>query len=156
MTSDNVVRKIVTVNAPIEHVFEVFTQRFDSWWPRTHKTGKSDLKTAVLEGREGGRWYERGSDGTECEWGVVLAFAPPARLALSWHLNGSFQYDPDPQKASRVDVSFHAETEHRTRVELVHSGFERHGAEAEKVRQIVASDGGWPLLLDGFLAAAEA
>jgi len=29
------VRKSVVVNAPIAHAFKVFTERFDSWWPRT-------------------------------------------------------------------------------------------------------------------------
>jgi len=156
MSSNTSVSKTVIVNAPIEHAFEVFTQRFDSWWPRTHKIGKADLQTAVIEGREGGRWYECDVDGSECDWGRVLAYAPPSRIALSWHLTAGFRYEPDPARASRVDVSFHAETASRTRVELVHSQLDRHGEGWEKVRESVSSPGGWPLILEGFQQTAQA
>jgi len=148
------VRKTVTVNAPREHAFDVFTQHFDSWWPRTHKIGKAELASAVLEQKEGGRWYERGVDGSECEWGVVLAYVPPARVALSWHLNAKFQYDPDPAKASRLEVSFHAEGPTRTRVELVHSELDRHGEGWEKVRDSVGAPGGWTGILGEFAKTA--
>jgi uncharacterized protein YndB with AHSA1/START domain len=156
-SSSTSVSRTLTVNTPIEHAFEVFTKRFDSWWPRQHKIGKAELQEAVLEPREGGRWYERGVDGSECEWGVVLAYTPPSRVAVSWHLNGNFQYDPDPVKASRVEVTFHAEGPQRTRVEFVHSGLERHGEGWERVRDTVGSSpGGWNTLLDLFKARAEA
>jgi len=156
MNSETSVSKTVTVNAPREHVFDVFTKHLDSWWPRTHKIGKADLASAVLEPREGGRWYERGVDGSECEWGRVLAYVPPSRVAVSWHLNARFQYDPDPAKASRVEVSFHAESSTRTRVELVHSGLDRHGEGWEKVRDSVGSAGGWGDIIGQFAKQAEA
>jgi hypothetical protein len=34
-------RKSVIVNANVERAFRVFTDEFDSWWPRTHHIGKS-------------------------------------------------------------------------------------------------------------------
>jgi uncharacterized protein YndB with AHSA1/START domain len=149
------VTKTVTVNAPLPHVFEVFTQRFNTWWPRGHHIGKADLETAIIETHEGGRWYERGVDGSECEWGRVLAYTPPSRIALSWHLNANFQYDPDPARASRVEVSFHAETPTRTRVELVHSNLDRHGADWEKLRAGISGPGGWSGILDDFVRTAQ-
>jgi hypothetical protein len=80
------------------------------------------------EGRSGGRWFERGADGSKCEWGRVLAYAPPTHVAVSWHLGPAFAYDPDPAHASRVVVTFHEEGGGRTRVDLVHSDLDRHGA----------------------------
>ncbi len=61
------VRATVTVEAPAERAFDVFTRRFDAWWPRTHKLGAGDLAEGVLEPWGGGRWYERDTDGCECE-----------------------------------------------------------------------------------------
>jgi hypothetical protein len=60
MSPETSVRKSVVVNAPIAHAFKVFTERFDSWWPRTHHIGKVEPYTAIMEPREGGRWFERG------------------------------------------------------------------------------------------------
>ena len=146
------VRKSVVVKAPIEHAFKVFTERFDTWWPRTHHIGKVEPYTAILEARVGGRWFERGADGSECEWGRVLEYTPPRRVAVSWHLGPDYKYDPDPGKASRVEVSFHDEGNGKTRVELVHSQLDRHGAGWEALRDGVGSQGGWGGIMDGFAA----
>jgi uncharacterized protein YndB with AHSA1/START domain len=146
------VRKAVLVNAPLAHAFMVFTQKFDTWWPRTHHIGKAEPFTAILEPRTGGRWYERGGDGSECEWGRVLEYSPPTRVVVSWHLGPDFAYDPDPSKASRVEVTFRDEGNGRTRVELVHSQLDRHGAGWEKVRDSVGSQGGWGGIMEMFAA----
>ena len=41
------VRKSITVHATVEHAFRVFTEEFDSWWPRSHHIGKSPMKRAI-------------------------------------------------------------------------------------------------------------
>ncbi len=140
------VRREITVQAPPERAFAVFTERFDSWWPRSHKIGAADMAEAILEPRAGGRWYERDADGSECDWGEVLAYDPPRRLVLSWHLNGEWAYDPDPAHASEIEVTFTGAGD-GTRVELVHRHFERHGATAEALREAVGGEGGWNGLL---------
>jgi uncharacterized protein YndB with AHSA1/START domain len=104
------------------------------------------MEEAIIEPRTGGRWYERGVDGSECDWGEVLAYDPPHRLMLSWHLNGEWAYDPDPARASEIEVTFTPEGD-GTRVQLEHRGFERHGATAAALREGVSGDGGWNGLL---------
>lgn len=136
------VTKTVTVNAGRERAFTVFTEKFVTWWPKSHHIGDADLADAVIEPKVGGRWYERGVDGTECDWGVVLAYDPPERVTLSWHLQGDWSYDPDPAKASEVEVRFIAEADDRTRVELTHRHIERHDGH-EQVRVGVDSPNGW-------------
>jgi uncharacterized protein YndB with AHSA1/START domain len=150
------VRKSVLVNAPIAHTFKVFTEKFDTWWPRTHHIGKVEPFAAIVEPRTGGRWYERGADGSECDWGRVLEYSPPTRVVVSWHLQPDYTYDPDPSKASRVEVSFHDEGNGKTRVELVHSELDRHGAGWEKLRDSVGSQGGWGGMMAGVATAASA
>jgi uncharacterized protein YndB with AHSA1/START domain len=154
--SETIIRKTIVVDVPIAHAFKVFTERFDAWWPRSHRIGKSERFTAILEAREGGRWFERGADGSECDWGRVLVYAPPTRVAFSWHLNGNYAYEPDPSKASRVEVTFHDEGGGRTRIDLVHSELDRHGHDWEKVKSSVGGQGGWSLVLDLYVASAAA
>ncbi|MFO0739878.1 MAG: SRPBCC family protein [Labilithrix sp.] len=154
MSTELTVKKSVVVNVPIAHAFEVFTKRFDLWWPRAHHIGKVDMKEAIMEPHEGGRWYEKGVDGSECDWGKVLTWAPPGKVALSWHLQGDWSYDPDPAHASRIEVTF-TEESGRTRVELVHSGIERaKGGQA--LHDGVSAEGGWASLLDLFAKQAAA
>jgi uncharacterized protein YndB with AHSA1/START domain len=148
-------RAEITVQAPPERAFEVFAERFDTWWPRTHKIGDADLKEAVLERKQGGRWYEIDTDGSTCEWGEVLAYEPPARLVLSWHLGADWKYHAD--QASEVEVTFAPEGA-GTRVVLEHRHLERHGEGAARMRDSVSSDGGWPGLLKRYsdaLASSE-
>ena len=151
--SETLVTKVIVVNVPIAHAFDVFTRRIDLWWPRSHHIGKAEMKEVVIEGCEGGRWYERGVDGSECPWGRVLAWTPPSHVALSWQIDASWSYDPDPERGSRVDVRFSEEAAGRTRVELEHSQLERH-LDWKKVRDSVASPGGWPGILEAFAAKA--
>jgi uncharacterized protein YndB with AHSA1/START domain len=142
------VRKTVVVNAPQERAFKIFTEFFGGWWPSSHHIGKSPFETAILEGRPGGRWYERATDGTECEWGKVLVWEPPSRIVLSWQIDADWQCQPDLAKASEVEVRFVAESETVTRVDLEHRNLERHGAGGGVVRGQVDSPGGWGLITE--------
>jgi uncharacterized protein YndB with AHSA1/START domain len=155
ISTDTTFRTSITVHAPAERAFSVFTKGFDTWWPRGHHIGTAEMAKAVIEPRVGGRWLERGVDGSECEWGRVLSWDPPHHVALSWHLDGKFSYDPDPAKASRVDVHFVAETDEVTRVDLEHSCLDRHGSNWTDLRDGISSSGGWPDLLARFSDAAK-
>jgi uncharacterized protein YndB with AHSA1/START domain len=150
------IRKTITVACSREHAFKTYTEAFDSWWPREHHLGEADLAEVVLEPKPGGRWYERLTDGSECDWGEVLVWEPPARVVLSWRIDGDWKADPDPAHASEIDVRFFEEGPSSTRVELEHRAFERHGETAAKVRDGVSSDGGHGGLLELFAEKAAA
>jgi uncharacterized protein YndB with AHSA1/START domain len=147
---DTVVRRTITVPVSQQQAFEVFTSQLGRWWPREYSIGQSPMADFVMEPKIGGRWYEVGQDGSQCDTGRVTAFDPPKHLALAWHLNGQFQFDPDPAHASEVEVRFVVEGPTQTRVELEHRGFERHGADAEAVLGSVDSQTGWTYCLDLF------
>src|SRR5206468_12288295 len=76
------VRKTIFVNAPQAHAFDVFTSGIGRWWPKTHSISEADLDRPVIEPHTGGRWYELGVDGSECEGGQVPAWDPPGRHLL--------------------------------------------------------------------------
>jgi uncharacterized protein YndB with AHSA1/START domain len=150
------VRQSITVPVDQQRAFEAFTAQLGRWWPREYHIGQSEMADFVIEPRPGGRWYELGVDGITCDTGRVLAFEPPRRLVLAWHLNERFQFDPDPDHASEVEVRFIAEGASLTRVDLEHRAFERHAAGGDAVRGAVDGPGGWSLCLSrfaGYLAA---
>jgi uncharacterized protein YndB with AHSA1/START domain len=142
------VKKSIRVHATQARAFEVFTARFDAWWPKAHHIGQAAMKEAVIEPRQGGRWYEKGEDGSECDWGKVLAWEPPQRVVLSWQINSKFAIDQSV--ASEVEVRFIAEGDGMTRVELEHR---IEAPDGEAMRAAVDSPGGWSGLLEAYRAA---
>jgi uncharacterized protein YndB with AHSA1/START domain len=143
------VTRTITVRAPRTRAFAVFTEKFVTWWPSSHHIGDAEMADAVIEPSVGGRWYERGVDGTECEWGRVLVHEPPDRLVLAWHLQGDWSYDPDPGKASEIEVRFVEEEPGTTRVELSHRHIERHDGQ-EEVMSGIGSPNGWSGILESY------
>ncbi|MGH7435657.1 MAG: SRPBCC family protein [Polyangiaceae bacterium] len=149
----NSVRKSLHVKAPREIAWRVFTEKMGTWWPLAHyKIGKAKAVDAVVEPRVGGRWYERGEDGTTCDWGRVVLWQPPARLLLTWDIDANFQYDPSLN--TEVDVQFIAVGSGETRVELEHRRLDRYGARRDEMRRIFDAEGDWGRLLAMFAAVA--
>jgi uncharacterized protein YndB with AHSA1/START domain len=142
----------VTIGVPIDTAFEVFTGSIDSWWPHEYHIGRVDVAEVVLQPGVGGRWFERGVDGSECDWGRVLVWEPPDRVVFTWQISGSWQFDPDPEHASEIDARFTADGPGQTTVSVEHRHFERLlGGQA--INDAINGGGGWALLLDGFAKA---
>jgi uncharacterized protein YndB with AHSA1/START domain len=144
------VRHEIVVNAPIERAFAVFTEDFGSFKPREHNLLSVEIAETVFEPRAGGRVYDRGIDGSECNWARVLVYEPPDRVVISWDINPQWQIETDLEKTSEVDIRFIAQGPECTRIELEHRNLDRHLDGWEAVREGVDSDGGWPLYLRRF------
>jgi uncharacterized protein YndB with AHSA1/START domain len=149
------VSRTIRVAVTQDRAFQVFTEQFGSSWPKEYHIGQVDMADRVLEPKVGGRWYEVGADGTECDTGRVTAYQPPDRVVLAWHLNGSWRHDPDPAHAREVEIRFMAEDDGRTRVELEHRSFERHRHDADAVRGAVDGPGGWDFCLAAYAAGVD-
>jgi uncharacterized protein YndB with AHSA1/START domain len=142
----------VTVGVPVERAFGLFTGSFDAWWPHQYHIGQADVAEVILESGEGGRWYERGVDGSECDWGRVLVWQPPNRLVFTWQISGAWQFDPDPEHASEIEVRFSADGPEQTIVEVEHRHFERLDG-GRDVNDAIRGGGGWAQLLEGYAKA---
>lgn len=144
----NSLRRTITVPAPPAVAWRVFTEQIGTWWPlASHKIGKVPAVDAVIDPRLGGRWYERGDDGSTCNWGEVLAWEPPSRLVLSWDITPDWYYDPELR--TEVEVRFSADG-NGTRVDLEHRRLDRFGARRDEMRRVFDSEGGWTGLLARF------
>ena len=153
MTSIESIHKSIVVNAAQTHVFSVFSDGIDKWWPREHHIGSSPLKQAILEPKSGGRWYSISQDGSEINIGKVLVWEPPKRLVLAWQITAEWKYDAD--FITEVDVTFTAEGPKKTRVDLDHRNLARFGVAADTTRAMFDSPGGWTQTLAAFAKIAE-
>ena len=145
------IRKTIDVRAPVERAFAMFASRMGEWWHKDHSLAQCKRQVdVVVEPRAGGRWFEKADDGSEYDWGKVIAYEPPHRLVLAWQLTRDFVYDPDFE--TTVEVTFE-ETAEGTRVQFEHRDLERMGDDA--IEALEGMDGGWGMLLDLFRAEAE-
>lgn len=132
--------KQVLVHASPERAFARFTAEIASWWPlASHSVFEGKADRVRFEGQVGGRIVEGTPDGRESVWGTVKAWEPPRRVAFTWHPGHA------PAQAQDVEVTFTAEGD-RTRVKLVHVGFERLG-EKDGRRAARAYPLGWAYVL---------
>lgn len=154
-TAESSVTTSIVVDAPVERAFTVFTEGMQTWWPAEHHILQAELKEMVFETRVGGHIYDIGVDGSQCHWSRVLAYEPPDRVVFSWDITAEFAIETDPAKTSEVEVLFIAESAQRTRVELTHRHLDRHGDGWERMRDAVASPGGWGQGLERFADAAR-
>jgi uncharacterized protein YndB with AHSA1/START domain len=149
----NVVRHTVTVPITPERAFRLFTEELESWWPMdTHTLGEGPV-TEVFETREGGRWYELAEDGSECTVATMLVWQPPRRLVMAWQLTPEWSFEPDLERATQVEVTFH-EAGAGTRVTLEHRGFEAYGEAGTGMRDSVGGEEGWPVIMRRYEQAA--
>ena len=146
-TNEIVIKKSVTVAVPVDEAFRVFTEEMETWWPlRTHAVDTENSDTVVMEGREGGRLFERGTSGEEQVWGIVQSWEPPQRVGYTWHPGRG------EDTAQEVEVTFTPEGD-GTRVEVRHWGWEKLG---DRLDETIASyNEGWDLVLGRYAEAAN-
>jgi uncharacterized protein YndB with AHSA1/START domain len=143
------VRKSIRVKATPERAFQAFTAEMCRWWIKTHSINKSPIKDIVIEPRPGGRWFERGEDGSECDWGKVLSWEPPGRLLLAWQLTPQWTFDP--ALVTELELRFLPDGP-GTLIELEHR-LEGYGDAAEEMFKILDGPNAWMGLLEAFAKA---
>ncbi len=133
------------VECEVDHAFEVFTTKASTWWPYRHSASQVAGLTVTFEPRVGGRVFERTPDGAEFDWGEIVLWEPPTRLGYLWHIRA------DRSQATDVRITFTAESPERTRVEIVHTGWERFDDHGPARRD--GNRKGWEGLLPHYVAA---
>jgi hypothetical protein len=135
------------VNCSVEHAFEIWTKRIDTWWPRSHTISSDPNARVTLEPFVGGRIFERTPAGVEHEWGEVVSFEPARRLTYLWHIRR------DRADATEVEITFASTHKGSTRIEIEHRGWERLGEDAHAWRD--RNNKAWAGLLPCYLGAAS-
>ena len=146
----------VAVDVPAELAFEVFADELALWWPREYSWSQDVLEDIGIEPHEDGLCFERGPHGFRCDWGRVLEWDPPRRLVIAWQISPRREPEPNPAKASEVEIRFDEADAGGTRVRLEHRDFERHGEGGAEYAQMLGAPPGWPFLLDRFSEACAA
>ncbi len=120
-----VVRSSVRVKLPRDEAFRLFTERMGSWWPlATDSVFDAEAVAVTIEPVVGGRVYEATADGRTSDWGTITEWQLGERLAMTWHPG------EESDLATLVEVTFSEAPDGGTHVDLLHTGWAVHGAEA--------------------------
>ncbi|MEL7208556.1 MAG: hypothetical protein AAGK32_10060 [Actinomycetota bacterium] len=139
-----------SVACPQDHAFRVWTDRFGTWWPRSHVMSGTDDPDVFLEPELGGRIFERTASGDEFDWGTIVRWEPPIVLGFRWHLMF------DPAEATDVEVHFDPGPDDggpTTTIRIVHGGWDRLGEAGPERRD--RNEAGWTGVVAHFRPAAE-
>ena len=130
------ITKSVMLQCSLERAFSLFTEHAGAWWPHDRRH-TADIASAIRI-EAAGRFFERASDGTEVELGVVRHFEVPYRLVLDWYPG------TDRTQPTRVEVRFER-CDGGTRVTVTH---ELGAASADVfARNALAYDRSWGTVL---------
>lgn len=143
------VRQATLVRSDVAHTFAVFVDTIAVWWPvQPYSTGGERVRDVTIEPHLGGRVYETWGDGTEVDWGRLLAWEPPHRLVMTWNST------PAP---TEVELTFTALGPALTRVAVEHRGWEAL-SDAELSEDYALCGGytqGWARVLACLAAATD-
>jgi uncharacterized protein YndB with AHSA1/START domain len=143
----------VTIAQTPSDAFTRFTDEMDAWWPSDYSWSQDELVEIGIEPGVDGMCYEIGPHGFRCDFGRVLSWEPGSRLVFTWQISPKREPVPNPDNASEVEVVFREAEDGQTEVELTHRHFERHGDGGEEYRDAMASEYGWPLILQRYVQA---
>lgn len=143
------VRREVQMHCDQARAFQIFTAGMGTWWPLgRHHFSEVPAVTVILEPGLGGRWFERGDDGSESPWGAVLVWEPPRRVVLNWRVGADWRYDPALR--TEVEVIFIPEDHSSSRVHIEHRSLEQVGPRAAGLQATFDAEDGWTELLRRF------
>ncbi len=143
------VKKTLIIDRPVNETFNLFINIGD-WWPKEYTWSKEKLENIFIEQKKNGMCIEKGPFNFECDWGRVIHWNPPYGLVFTWQISPKREPEPNPDKASEVEVNFTEEENSRTRVELEHRCFEKHGDDAKEYREALDSELGWKYILNRY------
>ena len=152
---DTTIFSEIVTTAPIEDSFSIFVDRLQDWWPHEYTWSQQSLKKITIAPYVNGHCFETGPFDFRCDWGRVLEFERPFHIAFSWQINPARVPEPDPDKASKVTVTFKTLEDKTVRVRLIHSGFDKHGPDWEEYARAMNSEKGWAYILEKYRLCLE-
>lgn len=125
-----------------QHAFDVFTAHIGEWWDPAYTGSPDTYSTVTIDPRLRGQVTERHTDGSEHDWGEVIAWDPPAKVAFS------FTLAQDRTLPSLVRVTF-VPSDAGTQVTFEHDGWTELNVESR------GRFNHWPQLLARFQEATK-
>lgn len=155
MADDLECRYDVLLDCPRDRAFSVVVDQPQMWWVSPFSGAAAEPVEAGIDPFAGGSCYEMDGEGRRRTWGTVLSIEAPLYIRLAWQVSQEGGEVADPLAASRVMMNFR-EAGDKTRLEIVHSEFLRHGEHGAEYLSQIRRQEGWPALIARLQTAARA
>jgi uncharacterized protein YndB with AHSA1/START domain len=143
------VKKSIIVDSHANDALSAFTGQIHQWWPAKYTWSQEVLQELKINPSTNGLFTEIGPNGFRADWGRVLSIEA-GKIIFLWQIGPQRTPEPNPEKASTVEVNFKNTEEGKTIVDLEHRNFEKHGEGFEEYRNAMDSEHGWESILAGF------
>ncbi len=114
------VSKTVIVAVPVDQAFRAYVEFPIEWVPPAHRF-TTDTQSMTIEGKVGGRFYERDAQGNEVTRGTIVEWTPPTRLVMTWRVGAGWQPIGDDEHASHVEIDFAARSADATEMTVTYT-----------------------------------
>jgi len=141
------------LDLPRGRAFSLFIDSPDLWWLSPFDLPDAGKLDAGIEPFPGGNCYEIDGNGRRI-WGTVLSIENPLYIRLAWQVSQDGREVADPATASRVMINFRDAGE-RTRIEIVHNEFLRHGENGGDYLDRMRQPEGWPRIIGNLQQASR-
>jgi uncharacterized protein YndB with AHSA1/START domain len=143
---DAVVAEVMVARAAPE-TFALFIDTLADWWPlRDYSMAPGEVVAVEVDRRPGGSVTEVRRDGSRARWGTLLAWEPGHRFAMDWLVTPGLE-------RTVVTVTFTVVAPARTRVTLVHSGWQ--GIDPARLGLQFGYTEGWIKILGCFVSSTR-
>lgn len=142
--------KSIEVDLSTEQAFNAFINELTLWWPKAYTWSKDKLMEISINAIPGGHCTEMGPNDFRCDWGTVSQVTYGDHISIKWQISALRVPEPDPDKASEVQIYFRKVNDKRTRIELKHDKFKNHGSGYEEYREAMDAEQGWDYILTCF------
>lgn len=151
---ENKLKVSVLIKKDVPNAFNSFVNQFGKWWPSAYTWSQGQLASISLGNKTGDLCTEIGPNGFRCDWGTITNYQENKSISFKWQISPKREPIPQPDLASEVTVEFQ-QKEASTEIRLIHDDFDKHGESGVEYCQMMASEYGWPYILQLFKNYAE-
>lgn len=149
------IKQKMEIQCSIDKAFELFTNGFETWWPREYSRFQAGMKSICIEPKVGGRCTEVDPEGFQLDWGRVLEQRPPEQLTFTWQIGSDRFPQLNPEHSSKIDIVFKAISDSVTEILFEHRDIHRHDEGAQAYRDTLNFEYGWPFIWNKYLDSAN-
>ena len=149
-TTMSAIIKMTDVPLSSAMAFNKFINELQMWWPKEYTWSKDKLVLLKMGNNVNELCSEIGPDNFHCDWGKILEIEQGKKIKFSWQIDYNRVPQPDPAKASEVEVTFENAGAANCSVKIIHRNLDKHEIKQHLYFEALNGQHGWDYILGCF------